>query len=237
MSLYAFSFTDKDCKKKWKFIRDGYNRFKKKHKFGAGSAAPKNSKDQRHQQLYFLDSVSQHRSPPIKNEENTHLCLEDSFNLRESADISLSSMATNDTQYRVTEIPNHKLKVLTKSKTKDDDVDLFCRHIAEVLRHLPPVLKAEAKKHLHLVLSDYEIMAAKNFHGLSDCYASPSSESVYELPGPSSNESQNTTLPYSPAPVHCMSNSTCAKSASPEPTDLSCQANEESQEFKEFLNF
>lgn len=54
--------TGDECKKKWKAIRDGYHRFKKKHKLGTGSAAPKHSKDKRHVLLSFLDSVPQHRS-------------------------------------------------------------------------------------------------------------------------------------------------------------------------------
>lgn len=43
-------------------LRDGYNRFKNKHKLGTGSDAPRNSKHQTHQQLLFLDGVSQNRS-------------------------------------------------------------------------------------------------------------------------------------------------------------------------------
>ncbi|XP_049779718.1 transcription factor Adf-1-like [Schistocerca cancellata] len=54
--------TSDDCKKKWKFLRDGYQRFKKERKLGTGSAATKNSKTKRHKQLSFLDSVAQHRS-------------------------------------------------------------------------------------------------------------------------------------------------------------------------------
>ncbi|XP_047113348.1 transcription factor Adf-1-like [Schistocerca piceifrons] len=54
--------TSEDCKKKWKFLRDGYQRFKKKSKLGTGSAASKNSKTKRQEQLSFLDSVAQYRS-------------------------------------------------------------------------------------------------------------------------------------------------------------------------------
>lgn len=54
--------TGDECKNKWKAIRVGYHKFKKKHKLGTGSAAPKHSKDKRHVLLSFLDSVPQHRS-------------------------------------------------------------------------------------------------------------------------------------------------------------------------------
>lgn len=268
-------FTDNDCKKKWKFIRDGYNRFKKKHNLDTASTAPKNSKDHRHQQLHFLNAVSYQRScgsnlpdsPPMENEESTNISYGDKGPIIESSAVKgLSSILNTDIQDSVnsiTEKLNNKSKEETTAhskekctnkddllkmskereerrqvvmtsimKTKEDDVDLFCRHIAEVLRHLPPVHKAEAKKHLNLVLSDYEIMAAKNFNGSSDCYASSTSQSFDELPESCSNESQNATS-YSPWPTYYKATSTMSVS----PTDLSCQANEESKDFQDYLNF
>ncbi|XP_049788927.1 uncharacterized protein LOC126194721 [Schistocerca nitens] len=54
--------TSDDFKKMWKFLRDRYQRFKKESKLETGSAASKNSKTKRHEQLSFLDSVAQHRS-------------------------------------------------------------------------------------------------------------------------------------------------------------------------------
>lgn len=50
----------------------------------------------------------------------------------------------------------------TFEKKKEDDIDLFCRHIGEVLRNLSPIYKAEAKKQLYLVLSEYEIKTARD---------------------------------------------------------------------------
>lgn len=38
---------------------------------------------------------------------------------------------------------------------------ILCRHIAEVLRSLPPVYKAEAKKEIGTLVYNYEIKAAK----------------------------------------------------------------------------
>lgn len=86
--------------------------------------------------------------------------------------------------------------LLTK---KDDDVDLFCRHIGQVLRDLPPIQKAEAKKSLSLVLSDYEIMAAKL---MTTGTSTP--ENLYDMPGPSRSNSSatGTSYQYSPASIH-----------------------------------
>lgn len=201
----TLNFAGEDCKKKWKFIRDGYNRFKKKHKIGIGSAAPKNSKNKRHQQLSFLDSVSHHRSGGSNipaspqeltdNVETFHLGFEEqegstNVNFSDNNENQNGDEATevNKTRETVKDKPGKQMKKVkrlqrhredyilkmwkqrdenkqTLFKTivnrKDDDVDYFCSHIAEVLRNLPPVEKAEAKKHLSAVLSDYEIMAAK----------------------------------------------------------------------------
>lgn len=44
---------------------------------------------------------------------------------------------------------------------KDNDVQLFCNYIGNVLRSLPPIQKAEAKRHISSVVSDYKILAAR----------------------------------------------------------------------------
>ncbi|KAG6446901.1 hypothetical protein O3G_MSEX004665 [Manduca sexta] len=247
-----------DCKKQWKLIRDGYNRFKKTRKSSA-SDAPKHSKDQRHKQLFFLDGIIHHRSggsivpesPPesIDNEENVdssevnielgesksvflscnyeadHNVNQNSDNDQESS-YSENQNSDNNTTETVNDAPKRKGKpksklkrfkrtnvennLLKKRKERDqkrqtllhsiakkkcDDVEYFCRHIAEVLRQLPPVEKARAKQHLNSVLSEYEIMAARNTvegHNSTSTYfspescASPSSNSAYQWPGTSS---------------------------------------------------
>lgn len=47
------------------------------------------------------------------------------------------------------------------------NIDLFFRHIGEVLHILPPYEKPKVKKQLGDVLSDYEIMAASHSSGSS----------------------------------------------------------------------
>ncbi|KAK4884137.1 hypothetical protein RN001_000408 [Aquatica leii] len=191
--------TGEDCKKKWKFIRDGYNRFKKKKKLGTGSAALQNSKDKRHQQLLFLEGVSHHRSGGsnvpkpeeiIENADTDQEHASERFELHDenkaNTEIQISDDEINNRKIEKPlepRTPNKRLKRInnddklfnlwkerdekrqtllkTIAKRKDDDVELFCIHIAEVLRSLPPVNKAEAKKHLGIVLSNYEITAAR----------------------------------------------------------------------------
>lgn len=84
---------------------------------------------------------------------------------------------------------DEKRQSLMKSimEKKNDDVDLFCQHIAEVLRNLPPVEKAQAKKHIGLLLSDYEILAARNLHGSTD-NASTSSGPVPDVSSQANEE-------------------------------------------------
>ncbi|KAJ8728928.1 hypothetical protein PYW07_006624 [Mythimna separata] len=54
--------TDSECRKKWKLIRDSYNRYKRKQKSSTGSAAPaKNSKWQFYERLRFLENTSSER--------------------------------------------------------------------------------------------------------------------------------------------------------------------------------
>ncbi|XP_039276093.1 transcription factor Adf-1-like [Nilaparvata lugens] len=54
--------TDSECRKKWKLIRDSYNRYKRKQKQSTGSAAPaKNSKWQFYERLRFLENTPSER--------------------------------------------------------------------------------------------------------------------------------------------------------------------------------
>ncbi|KAK5637785.1 hypothetical protein RI129_000032 [Pyrocoelia pectoralis] len=65
--------TDSKCRKKWKLIKDSYNRYKRKQKHPTGSAAPaKNSKWHFFERLRFLDNTpSQRQSSTNIMEENT----------------------------------------------------------------------------------------------------------------------------------------------------------------------
>lgn len=236
-----------ECKKKWKAIRDGYHRFKKKHQLGTGSAAPKHSKDKRHRLLSFLDSVPQHRSGGSNTPSSPRLL---QGNEEDSVDDLLSSKeqevfkdgeACYGDQYSDNEDITNKGEVANEQKTnsdvnkkglkedlilkvwkdrdqnrqtlirsiikkKDDDIELFIRHIGEVLRNLPQLEKARAKKHLYAVLSDYEIMAAENVStSLGSNYNSDISTSLSEIsnssnsPGPrDSDQSRSRSVPHMP---------------------------------------
>lgn len=186
-----FIFADEDCKKKWKAIRDGYHRFKKKQKGCTWTSGPKNTKDKRHILLRFLDDIPQHRI------EGSNLSLslqlsDDEDSIRETEEeqqgfrVAIPTSSTDQTYPVVCEVVKARKKIISKqpnrqfmklmrqrkeqrntsfqtiTKKKVDDVDLFCGHLAEVLRNLPPVEKAKAKQHLNNVLSKYEIMAAGN---------------------------------------------------------------------------
>ncbi|XP_031332908.1 uncharacterized protein LOC116163194 [Photinus pyralis] len=53
---------NEECKKRWKYIKDSYNRYKRKKKAGTGSsAAPKHSKWEFYERLQFLEVSSCHR--------------------------------------------------------------------------------------------------------------------------------------------------------------------------------
>ncbi|KAI4455602.1 madf domain transcription factor [Holotrichia oblita] len=57
---------DLECRKKWKLIRDSYNRYKRKQKHSTGSAAPaKNSKWQFYERLRFLEKI------PLERQSST----------------------------------------------------------------------------------------------------------------------------------------------------------------------
>ncbi|KAF5283967.1 hypothetical protein FQR65_LT13659 [Abscondita terminalis] len=67
--------TGLECRKKWKLIRDSYNRYKRKQKHSTGSAAPpKNSKWQFYDRLRFLENIPSERQSStsiIEQDTNT----------------------------------------------------------------------------------------------------------------------------------------------------------------------
>lgn len=141
--------------------------------------------------------------------------------------------------------------IKTIVQRKDDDVQLFCNYIGNVLRSLPPLQKAEAKRHLSSVVSDYEILAARIATGtersdtLSSSYYITSSEgsgsSTNVSPGPTDTHHlsvlgqspvQHITGPYSPitdvqSPGHV---------SSPEPTDLPTTNQDTNDSLQDFFN-
>ncbi|KAK4877039.1 hypothetical protein RN001_009545 [Aquatica leii] len=132
---------------------------------------------------------------------------------------------------------DEKRQTLLKTivKRKDDDVELFCSHIAEVLRSLPSVNKAEAKKHLGIVLSNYEIMAARTTSSATSTNTvcsdidilSPtphsSSLSSYDLSVPYASplsEHADRSTDFSIAEHHTSNAYSSVSTGSPQPTDL-----------------
>ncbi|KAK4874631.1 hypothetical protein RN001_013991 [Aquatica leii] len=125
---------------------------------------------------------------------------------------------------------DEKRQTLLKTivKRKDDDVELFCSHIAEVLRSLLPVNKAEAKKHLGTVLSNYEIMAARTTSVCCDINilsSTPRSSSLssYDLSVPyasPSSEHADGSPEFSIAEHHTSNAYSSFSTGSPQATDL-----------------
>ncbi|KAK4874634.1 hypothetical protein RN001_013994 [Aquatica leii] len=130
-----------------------------------------------------------------------------------------------------------KRQTLLKTIVKriDDDVELFCSHISEVLRSLPPVNKAEAKKHLGIVLSNYEIMAARTTSSATSTNtvcsdidilsSTPRSSclSSYDLSVPYSSpslEHVDGSPEFSIAEHHTSNAYSSFRTGSPQPTDL-----------------
>ncbi|XP_053615471.1 uncharacterized protein LOC128678150 [Plodia interpunctella] len=182
-----------ECKKKWKFIRDGYTRYKRR--FKGDAVPPRNSKSKRHQLMSFLDNYqSASTEPEVQiDEDNDDTSQETYITNYEFIDENNFDNDDSDTPIR-----NHKIKkeveerespppfkkLKNKSdydrierdenvervdvRKREDDVDLFCRHIAEVLRNLPQLYKAKAKKQISAIVSDYEIKAAQSGSNTSD---------------------------------------------------------------------
>ncbi|XP_045780755.1 uncharacterized protein LOC123877868 [Maniola jurtina] len=256
-------------------IRDSYTRYRKKNKAGTGSAAAKNAKDKRYKQLSFLDNIPEHRSGGTNiiaspsnvtdNEDSVDSDHLERESQNQDTEETETSLVLNETPIKVKRLKhsddniikiwkerNEKRQDLMKTiiQRKDDDVQLFCNYIGNVLRSLPPLQKAEAKRHISSVVSDYEILAARITTGtersdtLSSSYTSSpegSESSTNVSPGPRDTHHlsilgqspvQHITDPYSPiadvqSPGHV---------SSPEPTALRTSNQDTDDSLQDFFN-
>ncbi|RVE41664.1 hypothetical protein evm_013687 [Chilo suppressalis] len=198
--------SNETLKKKWKLIRDTYQRYKRNTMSKTGYKTTKKFR-KRYQMLSFLDdkagglntpesSFESQRNLPEKEmkveddssddnydqKSSNHSDFSDENSERERTPEKKLKRSMNDEEffkYWQERFPNreNELKRII-NKNEDDDVDLFCRHIEKVLRSLPPVYKAKAKKEIGILVSDYEIKAAQ--------MSAP--ESGRALPGPSGSD-------------------------------------------------
>ncbi|XP_061726303.1 uncharacterized protein LOC133531907 [Cydia pomonella] len=74
---------------------------------------------------------------------------------------------TNSDDHSFQERDKVQSTLFKTNRKKGDDIDLFCRHLEEVLRNLPPIEKAKAKLEMNNILSKYEILVATKFERLS----------------------------------------------------------------------
>lgn len=165
-------FLAEACKQKWLCIRDEYIRFRpKKTKKGYKKQV---LRSKWHDNLYFLEEALQQRE--VEEEEKNQnqkkrTKTEDNSEQIQQKQQQQQTFKRQKYIHTLNEINFIKLlKELEEKRCelindvinkKEDDLDLFCRHIGEVLRNLPSLHKAEAKKQISVILADYEIMVAK----------------------------------------------------------------------------
>ncbi|XP_013189947.2 uncharacterized protein LOC106134430 [Amyelois transitella] len=200
-----------ECRKKWKFIRDGYMRFKRRSlRAGPDMAPRKSSKNTRHKMLLFLEAITDDSAQTISdlesvdmkpheetsaldaeissNDDSSQENFEARYDYVDEKNFSFATTNINENNIKREEEDGYQSKerqiVRDEDKLesddtnvrrrdgdlrkREDDVDLFCRHIAEVLRNLPPLYKAKAKKSISAIVSDYEIKAAQSNSNSSD---------------------------------------------------------------------
>lgn len=164
-----------DCKKKWRHLRDGYQRYKKTHRKEFMSS--NHQLTGRYARLRFLDKVFSPRKPQyeVSDEEDDDGNVDTNdadkpvpATVKQEIDINYEpdDFADNTTDRENIFVMQHEpitpdITTLQESNKKDD-IEYFCLHVAEVLRKLPPVEKAKAKKQLNDVLFAYELMAAQS---------------------------------------------------------------------------
>ncbi|XP_063833541.1 uncharacterized protein LOC135082691 [Ostrinia nubilalis] len=174
----AMKKSSTDCKKRWKYLRDSYNRCKRTNKKRTGSASFKTTKWCFFNVLRFLDAHSEQESEvKIKtdnsndedsqpyDETNFEFCPVDDGDTKEEkyekayiidTDVEVGILerkkrnCEQDSSYQNTEVP-------AKTKKRDDEIDSFCTYIGAILKKINPALRVEAKSKIFNLMSEYEM--------------------------------------------------------------------------------
>lgn len=179
-----FLISDGDCKKRWKYIRDSYNRFKRKRKMATGSSAPpKNSKWEFFKRLQFLELVATERPtasnidldsevPSTLNSpayaqfqtENSDGCPNEGSQSPKPPPPRRRRIKTNDgiLDYLMKRDESRQMTMKQLSANTytdiDDEITSFGNHMMAVLRKLHPRLKIQAKNDIYYTLNKYEMI-------------------------------------------------------------------------------
>ncbi|XP_063544805.1 transcription factor Adf-1-like [Cydia strobilella] len=123
-------------------------------------------------------------STELSNDSDAHMLMPDIIIKEEYSETDVQMFGISESN-GIDASPKKKIAKLTNSddplqerdkepstlfknnRKKGDDIDLFCRHLEEVLRNLPPIEKAKAKLEMNNILSKYEILVATKFERLS----------------------------------------------------------------------
>ncbi|KAL1514386.1 hypothetical protein ABEB36_003653 [Hypothenemus hampei] len=152
--------TDEECKKRWKYIRDSYNRYKRKRKCITGSASKsKTSKWDFFERLRFLERVPIERNTESSIKfRNLHLREPDPHVRRTSRRTIKKHDELLQFMKKREESRQKLIKDLSQTNNQDidDDVTTFANHVKSVLTKLSPRLKLDAKNEIFATLSKYE---------------------------------------------------------------------------------
>lgn len=130
MSFRVCLISGDECKKRWKYIRDSYNRFRRKNKVGTGSAAQsKNSKNQLYERLNFLKVSAE--AEGIKNilspsSETQPSDLSQDDNTQEATAITPTREENTNSNFLQSAVDTQKT---SQSKTKRKQQDEFLGYL------------------------------------------------------------------------------------------------------------
>ncbi|XP_072389673.1 uncharacterized protein [Diabrotica undecimpunctata] len=173
--------TDADCKKRWKYIRDSYNRYKRKKKMATGSGAPaKNSKWELFERLRFLEQISTERASASNISSESLMSTEEAeipFVSEENLDTSIqpapeAAKSTHPPAKKRKKVEDDFLTYLKKRddqrqiflqeintiKENDDEVNRFGNHIKSIMRKLNQRFQVQARSEIFNILTKYELM-------------------------------------------------------------------------------
>ncbi|XP_056633554.1 transcription factor Adf-1-like [Diorhabda sublineata] len=146
--------TDSECRKKWKLIRDSYNRYKRKQKQSTGFAAPaKNSKWQFYERLRFLENTPSERQDCTSIEEEQ----QSSASVEKEVTNTSTGVEHEDTPHEGADTSLESLK----SQESVDDISIFTKHIEMMLRKLSARSRAMVKTEIFNIVSKYEFRDIK----------------------------------------------------------------------------
>jgi hypothetical protein len=165
---FCVPFSEAECQKRWKRIRDCYKKAIRLRQFKSGSARSNDKPVRFEKELEFLKPYLQNKPQTcnLDSSEENDLNTDTDTNLSVPSPSRPQSQLSNDSDTtRKKSLPLSQMlfeQYLEKKKTEEDPTDAFFLSMSKTVKRMPIQMQAQLKRQILLLVTDAEIKVASN---------------------------------------------------------------------------